>query len=77
MKLQQALKESIDTKSLKPRLKKRDLKDVEFYLEFFKYGMPPHGGFGVGVDRMTMVLLNLPSLKESMFIFRGPDRLTP
>ena len=52
-------------------------KDVEFYLEFFKYGCPPHGGFGIGVDRITMLLLGLPSLKESMFIFRGPNRLNP
>ena len=52
-------------------------KDVEFYLEFFKYGCPPHGGFGLGVVRLTMLLLGLPSLKESMFIFRGPNRLNP
>lgn len=52
-------------------------KDVEFYLEFFKYGCPPHGGFGLGVDRLTMLLLNLPSLKETEFLFRGPNRLTP
>lgn len=52
-------------------------KDVEFYLEFFKYGCPPHGGFGIGVDRITMLLLGLPSLKEAMFIFRGPNRLNP
>ena len=52
-------------------------KDVKFYLEFFKYGCPPHGGFGLGVDRLTMLLLNLPSLKETEFIFRGPNRLEP
>mgnify|MGYP004644238131 CR=1 FL=1 len=52
-------------------------KDVEFYLEFFKYGCPPHGGFAIGIDRLTMLLLNLPSLKEEMFIFRGPNRLAP
>lgn len=52
-------------------------KDVEFYLEFFKYGCPPHGGFGLGIDRLTMLLLNLPSLKETEFLFRGPNRLTP
>lgn len=51
--------------------------DVKFYLEFFKYGCPPHGGFGLGVDRLIMLLLGLPSLKESMFIFRGPNRLNP
>ena len=52
-------------------------KDVEFYLEFFKYGCPPHGGFGLGVDRITMLLLETGSLKETMFLFRGPSRLTP
>lgn len=52
-------------------------KDVEFYLEFFKYGCPPHGGFGMGVDRITMLLLETGSLKETMFLFRGPNRLKP
>ncbi len=52
-------------------------KDVENYLQFFKFGIPPHGGFAIGVDRLTMLLLNLPSLKEAEFLFRGPDRLTP
>lgn len=52
-------------------------KDVEFYLQFFKYGCPPHGGFGIGVDRITMNLLELANIKESMFLFRGPERLTP
>ncbi len=52
-------------------------KDVEFYLQFFKYGCPPHGGFGLGLDRITMNLLELPNIKESMFLFRGPDRMTP
>ena len=52
-------------------------KDIEFYLEFFKYGCPPHGGFAIGIDRLTMLLLGIPSIKEEMFIFRGPSRLTP
>ncbi len=50
--------------------------DVKFYLEFFKYGCPPHGGFGLGVDRMTMLMLGV-GIKEAMFIFRGPNRLNP
>ena len=50
--------------------------DVKFYLEFFKYGCPPHGGFGLGIDRLTMLLLGL-TIKEAMFTFRGPNRLTP
>jgi aspartyl-tRNA synthetase len=52
-------------------------KDVQFYLEFFKYGCPPHGGFGIGVDRMTMLLLNIQHIKEAEFLFRGPSRLNP
>ncbi len=52
-------------------------KDVEFYLEFFKYGCPAHGGFAIGVDRLTMLLLGIESIKEAMFIFRGPNRLNP
>ena len=50
--------------------------DVKFYLEFFKYGCPPHGGFGIGVDRITMLMLGM-HIKDSMFIFRGPNRLNP
>lgn len=52
-------------------------KDVEFYLQFFRYGCPPHGGFGLGLDRITMNLLELSNVKEAMFIFRGPERITP
>ena len=52
-------------------------KDVEFYLEFFKYGCPAHGGFAIGIDRFIMLLLSIPSVKEEMFLFRGPNRLTP
>ena len=51
--------------------------DVKFYLEFFKYGCPPHGGFAIGVDRLTMLLLDLPHIREAMFLFRSPNRLNP
>ena len=50
--------------------------DVKFYMDFFRYGCPPHGGFGLGVDRLTMLLLGIP-IKETEFIFRGPNRITP
>lgn len=51
--------------------------DVKFYLEFFKYGCPPHGGFAIGVDRLTMLLLGLPHIRDAMFLFRSPNRLNP
>lgn len=58
--------------------KEKGLKDdVKFYLDFFKYGCPPHGGFALGIDRLTMLLLETESLKETMFIFRGPNRIEP
>ena len=50
--------------------------DVKFYMDFFRYGCPPHGGFGLGVDRLTMLLLGIP-IKEVMFLFRGPNRVSP
>ena len=50
--------------------------DVKFYMDFFRYGCPPHGGFGLGVDRMTMLLLDI-GIKEAEFIFRSPIRLNP
>lgn len=49
----------------------------ENYINFFKYGCPPHGGFGIGLDRLTMLMLDIPTIKEAMFVFRGPDRLNP
>ncbi len=49
--------------------------DVKFYLEFFQYGCPPHGGFGLGIDRLTMLLCGL-TIKDAEFLFRGPNRLT-
>ena len=62
---------------LKAQAKEKGLdEDVKFYLDFFKYGCPPHGGFGIGVDRITMLIFNV-GIKDAMFIFRGPDRLNP
>ncbi|MDY6867071.1 MAG: aspartate--tRNA(Asn) ligase [Chloroflexota bacterium] len=53
------------------------LEPIEDYLNFFRYGTPPHGGFGFGLSRFLMILLNLANIREAVYIFRGPTRLTP
>lgn len=64
---------------LKRQIEERgiDTTPMTDYINFFKNGCPPHGGFGLGLDRLLMLLLDLSSLKEAMYIFRGPDRLNP
>jgi len=54
-----------------------DSEKMAGYLEFFKYGCPTHGGIGFGIDRFMSKLLDLPTIKESIFVFRGPSRLVP
>ena len=54
-----------------------DLEELGSYLDFFKHGVPPHGGFGMGLARVVMLMLNLPSIRETTFLFRGPNRLVP
>jgi len=53
------------------------LESIQFYLDFFRYGCPPHGGFGMGLSRLLMVLLKLPNIREAVYLFRGPNRLHP
>jgi nondiscriminating aspartyl-tRNA synthetase len=54
-----------------------DPEGLEFYLDFFRYGVPPHGGFGMGLTRVVMLMLELPNIREAGFLFRGPNRLQP
>jgi aspartyl-tRNA synthetase len=53
------------------------LEPIQNYLNYFRYGTPPHGGFGFGLSRFMMIMLNLANIREAVFIFRGPTRLTP
>ncbi|MEK7093982.1 MAG: aspartate--tRNA(Asn) ligase [Patescibacteria group bacterium] len=53
------------------------IESIQFYLNFFKYGCPPHGGFGMGPNRMIMKLLGLDNVREAMFLYRGVKRLEP
>jgi aspartyl-tRNA synthetase len=59
------------------REKGLDPEELAFYLDFFRYGVPPHGGFGMGLSRVIMLLLHQPSIREVTYLFRGPNRLTP
>lgn len=54
-----------------------DPKVLDFYINFFRYGCPPHGGFGVGMGRILMQLFNIDNIREATFIYRGPTRLNP
>lgn len=60
-------------------MKKKDVspKGMEFYLDVFKYGMPPHGGWGLGSERLIQLLLGLESVKEAVLFPRDVKRLGP
>jgi len=66
----EVLKAQIAEKGIDPAI-------MNDYLEFFRYGCPTHGGIGLGIARMLAKLLNLPTIKEATYIFRGPNRITP
>lgn len=53
------------------------LEGLEHYLDFFRYGVPPHGGFGMGLARVLMLMFGQDSIREVTFLFRGPTRLAP
>jgi nondiscriminating aspartyl-tRNA synthetase len=56
----------------------KDLRPDDFdHLRFFRYGMPPHGGLGMGIERLTQMMLNLNNIRESTLLPRDPLRLTP
>jgi nondiscriminating aspartyl-tRNA synthetase len=53
------------------------IETFESYLEAFRYGMPPHGGFAIGLERLVMQLVGLPSIKLATLFPRDIKRLTP
>lgn len=54
-----------------------NLDSFEFYLKAFRYGMPPHGGFGFGVERYIQKMLDLPNIREAVLYPRDRARLVP
>ncbi len=53
------------------------LEPIQYYIDFFKFGCPPHGGFGLGLSRLLMVMLGLQNVRDAVFLFRGPNRVSP
>ena len=68
-----------DVRLLMERLRACGLNPDDFsaYLAAFRYGMPPHGGFGFGIERFLMELLELPNIRETILFPRDRTRLTP
>lgn len=54
-----------------------ELDEMGFYAEIFKYGAPPHGGVGFGLDRMIQRLFEFDNIREAVLLPRDPDRITP
>jgi nondiscriminating aspartyl-tRNA synthetase len=59
------------------REKKVDTDAIQYYLDFFRFGAPPHGGFGFGLTRLLMQMLGQDNVREVTFLYRGPHRLEP
>ncbi|SEH60174.1 MULTISPECIES: aspartate--tRNA(Asn) ligase [unclassified Leifsonia] len=66
--------DTLEQQAIEKGLSVDELEDV---LAFFRYGVPPHGGFGMGLARVLMLMLHLSNLRETTYLFRGPTRLTP
>ncbi|MCL2228494.1 MAG: aspartate--tRNA(Asn) ligase [Firmicutes bacterium] len=64
------LRENLVAKGINP-------KDMEFYVQFFEYGCPPHGGVGFGLQRFFARLMDQPAIRDTTFLQRSPDRLAP
>lgn len=62
---------------LEKQAREKGIKLDSVYAEIFKYGCPPHGGVGFGLDRITARMLNLENVREAILLPRDPERITP
>jgi len=64
---------------LMARVKEKNMTEaeVEWFTKFFQYGVPPHGGFAIGIERLTMSLLNIENVRDCVLFPRDPERLVP
>ena len=53
------------------------LDSIQSYINCFKYGAPPHGGLGVGLERVVMLFCGLDNIRKTSMFPRDPKRLTP
>ena len=68
-----------DYHELLAKMEKRGMTDegMEQYLSAFKHGMPPHGGLGIGMERLTMKMMNEDNVRETTLFPRDLSRLEP
>jgi aspartyl-tRNA synthetase len=68
-----------NTEILKARLKEQGLDPAQFedHLQTFDWGMPPHSGWGMGLDRLMTTLIGIDNVREVVLYPRDPDRLKP
>ncbi len=64
---------------LMARVKEKNMTEaeVEWFTKFFQFGVPPHGGFAIGIERLTMSLLNIENVRDCVLFPRDPERLVP
>ena len=54
-----------------------DLKDIASYVDSFRHGALPHGGGGIGLERVVMLFLGLPNIRKTAWFPRDPKRISP
>ena len=59
------------------RERQMNINTLKWFTKFFKYGVPPHGGFCLGIERFVMKLLDLENIREAALFPRTPERLLP
>jgi aspartyl-tRNA synthetase len=67
----------VDVLSKQILQKGMSLEPLDFYVNFFRYGVPPHGGFGFGLSRFLMRLFDVESIRDVTLLYRGPNRVNP
>lgn len=67
----------LDKLTMQAKEKGRSLEPLQHYFDFFRFGCPPHGGCGIGLERLLMVMLDRETIREVTYLYRGPNRLSP